>query len=432
MEPTSPKPRRRAVAWLKRILIAVLVLANLAVFYVYWQLRAVEGAVQETAQAVAEVVPELTPTMPGSSEPITFLLVGSDSRANLDSTEGFGVAGGERSDVIMLVKLHPDDGRAQILSLPRDLWVDIPGHGDSKINAAYSLGGAPLLVQTVKAITGVSINHYVEVDFVGFQSIVDQLGGVAIDFPYAARDRKSKLAVDAGLQTLDGEQALAYARSRSYQELRDGRWVSVDADDFGRTARQQKLILAILDGVSRPSSLTDAAGIVGSFTQHVSMDAALVDSSIIELAFRMRAIRGDLIETATLPGVTDSVGAQSVVRAEEPEASAVLSAFRNGTSLALAISEGSVAVTILNGNGLSGNATHWSDVLGAAGFVIGDVGDADRSTYEQTLVTVRVGEGETGDRIVAALGFGTIQEGSVPADADAVIVLGADAAGNAG
>lgn len=434
MTDTSPKPRSRLLVWLKRTAIAVLVLANLAVFYLYWQIRSIEETVTETVETVTEVVPQLTPTLPGSSEPITFLLAGSDSRENLDSTDGFGDFEGERSDVIMLVRIYPNDGRAQILSLPRDLWVDIPGHGSGKINGAYGLGGASLVVETVRAFTGIDINHYVEVDFVGFQAIVDELGGVTIDFEFPARDSKSGLDVGAGPQTLDGSQALAFARSRSYQELRENGWVSVEADDFGRTGRQQQLIIAILDQIKRPSSITEAGSIVGSFAEHVTMDAALADSSMIELAFRMRGLRGTGMESATLPGVTDTVGQQSVVVRQEPQATAVIEAFRTGRPMAAAIGDqdGALTVFVLNGNGLSGSAGEWSEVLGAAGFLVGSIEDAERSDYRETLVRVRSGQEADGESIVAALGFGRVEAGIVPADADVVVVLGADAAGTAG
>ncbi len=434
MTDSPPKARSRLLVWLKRTAIAVLVLANLGVFYLYWQIRSIEETVTQTAETVTEVVPQLTPTQPGSSEPLTFLLAGSDSRENLESTDGFGSFEGERSDVIMIVRIYPAEGRAQILSLPRDLWVDIPGHGSGKINGAYGLGGASLVVETVREFTGIDINHYVEVDFVGFQAIVDQLGGVTIDFDYPARDAKSGLDVGAGPQTLDGDQALAFARSRSYQEFRDNGWISVDADDFGRTGRQQQLIVAILDQIKRPSSITEAGSIVGSFAEHVTMDAALADSSMVELAFRLRGLRGSNIETATLPGVTDTVGQQSVVVRQEPQATAVIEAFRTGRPMAAAMGDedGPLTIVVLNGNGMSGSAGEWSNVLGAAGFVVGSIEDAESSDYRETLVRVRAGEEGDGESIVAALGFGRVESGLVPEDADAVVILGADAAGTAG
>lgn len=438
MSDSAPSSRSRAITWLKRSFIGVLVLANLGVFYLYWQLRSLEETVSDSVETVSEVVPQLTPTQPGRSDPITFLLAGSDSRENLESSEGFGDFEGERSDVLMLVRIYPEDDRAQVLSLPRDLWVEIPGNGSGKINSALTIGGPSLMIETVKTFTGMDINHYVQVDFVGFQAIVDQLGGIQIDFDNPARDVKSHLDVGAGLQTLDGEQALAFARSRSYQELRDGSWVSVDADDFGRTARQQQLILAILDRIKRPSSLTEAGDIVRSFSEHVTMDAALADASLIELAFSMRGISGSRIETATLPGVTDQVGEQSVVVPQEPQSEAVLEALRTGGSLLAALGEGSddedgpLTVVVQNGNGLEGSAGEWSAFLGEAGFLVGSVEDADRTDYGETVVTVRLGEEADGRSIVQALGFGRVESGYVPEDADAIVVLGADAAGTAG
>src|SRR5690606_24773969 len=111
---------------------------------------------------------------------------------------------------------------------------------------SYAFGGSRLMVETIKQNLGVEINHYVEINFVGFQGLIDELGGIHIEFPYPAKDDKSGLSVEAGRQRLNGKMALAYARSRSYQELRDGKWVSVDANDFGRTSRQHQVRKAIM------------------------------------------------------------------------------------------------------------------------------------------------------------------------------------------
>jgi LCP family protein required for cell wall assembly len=428
MSTSTTAPSFRARTWLKRSVIALLAVVNLAVFYVYWQLRTIDEVVAETAQTVPDLVLELAPTLPDSTDPITFLLVGSDSRANLDDLEGFGAAGGERSDVIMLIKIFPDEGSAKILSLPRDLWVEIPGNGESKINAAYSLGGASLVIQTVKSVTGIEINHYVEVDFVGFQSIVDELGGIEMTFEYPARDTKSGLDVTAGTHLLDGEEALAFARSRSYQELEGGRWVSVDADDFGRAGRQQQLILAILDQMRRPSTLTEAGDIVESFASYVSMDEALADSSMIELAFRMRSLRPANIETATLPGYSSTIGSQSVVLPDEPAASQMLAAFRQGASMVRGeIDATPLSVVVLNGNGVPDSASRWSELLVSLGFVVERVADNGSSDVSETVVTVRSGAESRAESIVEALGFGRIEEGAVPEGADVVVLLGADA-----
>lgn len=423
--PAPPRPRR-ALRWLKRVLITVLVLANLGVAAVYWRLRSLESAVDRTVRTITDVVPELTPTVPGKDEPIVFLVIGSDSREGIGDLSNFGDFEGQRADVIMLVQVHPGEDRAQILSLPRDLWVEIPGHGKNRINAAYSLGGASLMVSTVKLATGLPVNYYVEVDFVGFQAIVDELGGVEISFPFPARDQKSGLSVDAGTQVLDGATALAYARSRTYQELRDGAWTSVDANDIGRTHRQQQLVLAILARLKRPSSLTEAGSIATSFARHLSVDASFAGSSLIELGFRMRGISGDRIETATLPTTGATIGGASVLLRKDPESAGMLEAFRAGT--ALVASGGPMRLVVLNGNGVKGSAGHWSEVLEGGGFDVARVADADRDDFETTTVLVRPGELARGQAVVDLLGFGVVEAGNLEEAIDAIVVIGADAA----
>lgn len=427
-EGVSPQPRRRAT-WFKRAVIAALVFANFGVFFVWWQIRTVEQAVLESVETIpdSELRPILMPT-PSGDEPVTFLLIGSDSREGLDSLQNFGPAGGERADVIMLVQIHPDDGTAEMLSIPRDLWVAIPGHGDGKINSAFALGGASLMVETVASATGVGINHYAEVDFVGFQAIVDELGGVEIDFPFPARDTKSGLRVDAGRQTLSGPEALAFARSRSYQELQDGSWVSVDANDIGRTRRQQQLLFSIVRTVVRPSTLPELGDVVSSFASHVTIDAALAEGSLVELAWQMRAVRPDSINAATLPTRTGTVGEASVELRVDPEAEQMLAAFRDGQSLVDDDGE-PLRITVLNGNGIEGSAGAWSEYLSAEGFDVESVGDADRKNFDTTTILVRPEDVRRAGQIAEALGFGTVEVGTVDMGIDALVVMGTDVRG---
>lgn len=404
----------------------MLVAANVAVFGVYWTLQSAQAAFRENASTLPDVVPELTERPINASEPLVFLVIGSDTRAGLDSLQNFGESPGARGDVIMLVKLYPDSGTAQILSLPRDLLVDIPGKGTNRINAAYGLGGAPLMVKTVRQVTGLPVHHYVEVDFVGFRSLVDEIGGVYIDFPFPARDANSALSVEAGHQLLDGTQALAYARSRHYEELHGGEWLPVDADDFGRTGRQQRLVLAILASLKKPSTLTETGAVVGSFASHLSVDSALMESSLIELAYRMRSISGSKIETATLPGYIDTFEGMSIVRMQHPEADNMIAAFAGGEPM-VAQSDEPLRLSVLNGNGTKGSAGRWSDVLADQGFEILSVGDADRNDFAITTVIVRPDSTARAQAIIDALGFGQISTGSVDSSVDAVVIVGLDA-----
>lgn len=433
----TPPPTKRVSAssvggvhrrgrWWKRVIIGTLVLANAAVFGVYWALQSAQAAFRDNASSLPDVVPELTERSQDSTEPIIFLVIGSDSREGLDSLQNFGESAGARGDVIMLIKLYPDMGTAQILSVPRDLLVDVPGKGTNRINAAYSFGGAPLMVRTVKQVTGLPIHHYVEIDFVGFQSLVDEIGGVHIDFPFPARDANSALSVEAGRQLLDGSQALAYARSRHYEELHNGDWIPVDATDIGRTARQQRLVLAILAALKRPSTLTETGAVVGSFAKHLSVDTALVESSLIQLAFSMRGISGSKIETATLPGYIDTFDGMSIVRMEHPEADNMIAAFASGKPMTVQADQ-PLRLSVLNGNGTKGSAGTWSDVLADQGFEILSVGDADRSDFETTTVIVRPDALARAQAIIDALGFGKISTGSVDSYLDAVVIVGEDA-----
>ncbi|MEX0699101.1 MAG: LCP family protein [Acidimicrobiia bacterium] len=425
-EPQPTPPATRPVRWWKRLIIAFLVLGNLSVFGLYWTLRSAQAAFRVNVQEVADVVPELNVRPTESQDPITFLVIGSDSRARLDSLQNFGEATGERGDVIMLVKVDPAKGSAQLLSLPRDLLVEIPGHGTNRINAAYSFGGAPLMVRTVKEVTGLAIHHYVEVDFVGFRSIVDQMGGVTINFPYEARDLNSGLFVGTGPQRLNGQQALAFARSRHYQERQDGEWVSVEASDIGRTKRQQQLVLAIISALKTPATLTETGSVVGSFARHLSVDTALLESSLIQLAFQMRSISADTIETATLASYGDDYNGMSIVRMDQPRAQTMIASFANGVPMTAVVGE-PLKIQVLNGNGVAGSAGRLSEILQGKGFEILEVGDADRDDFPITTIIVRPEAMTQGQEIIAALGFGELSAGSLASSIDAIVIVGLDA-----
>lgn len=260
----------------------------------------------------------------------TFLLVGSDSRADLpDDLDGaFGDFGGERSDVVILAR--PAGGTLHLLSLPRDLKVDVPGNGTNKINAAYAFGGAALLAETVTGAIGVPVNHVVEIDFAGFASLVDAVGGVDIDFPYAARDEKSGLEVEAGTSHVDGATALAFARSRSYQEYRDGSWVSVDADDIGRTGRQQQALEALLRQAASTGGIARLPIFLSQLSGSVRVDEDLNAIDAATAAFGMW--RAD-VDAATVPVRFSNEGGVSYVVFDGDEATAMVQRFLDGDTL---------------------------------------------------------------------------------------------------
>ncbi|MGH8952617.1 MAG: LCP family protein [Acidimicrobiia bacterium] len=422
MSSSSPRhlaPRRGLPKWAKVTIIVVLVVANVGALGVFWALNTGED-VLALAQTDHDVVNELSQA---TGDSLTFLVVGSDSREGIDDLTFFGPAGGERGDVIMLVHLDQATGDARMLSVPRDLWVDIPGNGEGKINAAYAYGGPSLMVQTIRENLGIDVNHYVEVDFVGFISMVDELGGIEMSFPYPARDAASGLAIEAGTQILDGEQALAFARSRKYEELQDGGWVHVEATDLGRTQRQQQVVRAILTELKTPGSIAEAGQIAGSLAQHMTVDGTLADSSVASLAWNFRGLVTGSLEGQTLPVYGDTVGGASIVRAAEPEATAVVEAFLGGPAAVVAAP---LKVQVLNGNGVTGAAGEMSERLTEAGFEIAGVGNAEQRDYDTTTVLVPEGS-SAGNQIVGQLGFGVVQFSSVDNGYDAVVIVGADA-----
>jgi len=263
--------------------------------------------------------------------PRNILIVGTDSRADLpDDFEGnFGNFSGSRTDVIMLVHFIPGE-RAQILSLPRDLKVKIPGHDTNKINAAFAVGGRDLLVETVAFNLNIDVNNYIEIDFAGFATLVDALGGVELDFDRPARDGKSGLSVDAGTQVLDGAQALAFARSRKYEELRDGEWKRLGDNDIARTRRQQRVLLALFDQATSKSNAFNLPSFAGKVAEQITADKSLSVGVLVELGRAVLSLRSEDLEAMTLPVKIVQENETSFVVPVEPDATAVLDAFRAG------------------------------------------------------------------------------------------------------
>jgi LCP family protein required for cell wall assembly len=255
-----------------------------------------------------------------------YLIVGSDSRENLpdDLDQGFfGDFGGSRADVIILAQVA--DGRRQLLSLPRDLKVEIPGHGVDKINAAYAYGGPDLLAETVAIATGIRPNHYLEVEFGGFAGIIDALGGIELDVPHAARDNKSGLVLEPGVQKVNGATALAYARSRSYEEFRDGQWVAQGGGDIARAARQREVLTKMMAGAASPSGLIRSPLVVTAVGSHLTADSELTIFDLARTGWDMRS--AGVTESMTLPVFGSEEGGVSYLVRDDPAATEVLNAF---------------------------------------------------------------------------------------------------------
>ncbi len=325
--PATVRRARRRPRWGRRIFLTLLLLLLAGVAWLAFAGWRLDSSIERIPTA------ELPSLDPVTSGPVNYLLVGSDSRENLEPELGgfFGDFAGQRADVIMLMHVVPGKGKTQLLSIPRDLKVDIPSQGTNRVNAAYAFGGPELLVQTVKRATGLPIHHYVEVGFAQFADVVDGLGGVEVTFPFEARDNKSGLAVPAGAVDLDGAQAVAFVRSREYEELQNGSWVGVEQGDIGRTARQQQVLGQLLDKATSPARLLDVPFVAGDVGAALKADGRLGIADLAKLGFNL--VRAGEIEAATLPVRDSTEGGVAFVVAVEPDAGRVLQAFQAGNPM---------------------------------------------------------------------------------------------------
>lgn len=208
----------------------------------------------------------------------TYLLAGSDSRA--DGAVGEDGTEGARTDTIMLLHV-PESGPAALISIPRDTYAEIPGNGANKLNTSYSWGGAPLLVETVEGLSGLTVDHYVEVGFSGVEDIVDAVGGVELCLDYEVHDELSGLNWTPGCHEADGVTALAFSRMR----------YSDPTGDIGRGERQRQVISAVSSTLQDKSLLLQPGkqkALLGSGLGSVSVDedTNILDLGRLALAFR--------------------------------------------------------------------------------------------------------------------------------------------------
>ncbi len=245
------------------------------------------------------------------SSAINYLIVGSDTREGLTRAEirklkvgGPEVAAGKRSDTMLLVHVSKKRDKAAIISIPRDSYALIPEHKNSqgkvipaaysRINSAFNWGGAPLLIQTFEEMSGLRIDHYIEVNFVGFVRMVDALGGVEICTKRDIDDPKSHLVLPAGRHVLDGVDSLKYVRTRYFDGL----------GDLGRMKRQQEFAGAMLRKATSAGVLLNPVKMVdfiGSALDSVVTDEDLSQSDLLTLGKQLRNLSASNVRTLTIP-----------------------------------------------------------------------------------------------------------------------------------
>jgi LCP family protein required for cell wall assembly len=305
---TEAPPRRRRR--LRRALIGLGVLALVLALVVgggFWYLTSrYAGNIDRVGDVFSGLDDTSRPAPASPAEqagaaPVTFLLVGSDTRADIEG----GELPDARSDAIMIARVSGDRQHAQVVSIPRDSWVDIPGHGKNKINAAYAFGGPTLLIQTVEQLTGVRIDHYAAISFNGLIQVTDDLGGVDVNVAQTTTNGPYTFAT--GLNHLDGDQARWYVGQR----------YDLPGGDFDRMKRQQNYLRSMFGKLFQQDSFSDLGkldGILRAVTNAIAVDDSLGDTDLLTLAYSARSLRPDSVVFFTAPVLgTGREGAASVV-----------------------------------------------------------------------------------------------------------------------
>ncbi len=391
-------PQRHRHTWPQRILIATSVLFALGLIYASDRLDSFEEAIGSIvridvptgvladphAPAMADngtgtrerpaVKPGETPAGPARN----FLIIGTDSAVGLDDDDPAAhrdrTASAALADVIMLLRLDPGLRRASLVSVPRDLYVPIWRGGvpvrEEKIASSLLVGGmeqgAPTLVETITNNFGVSIHNFVVIDFFGFEAVVDELGGVPAWFPYPVRDAGSGLNEPyGGCTLLDGQESLAFVRSRKIEGYFDGRWRRVGVwNDLERNQRQQSFMLMAMERAIDKGARSVLArnDLIEAGASTVVLDDRLTLRTLLDLGRAFSSFKPDDLNRYVLPVIDDSVGNSSVLHLGE-SATRVFDVFR-GTAL----QPEDVQVSVVDGRGVADEPVPPTVHLGRHGF----------------------------------------------------------------
>ena len=395
---------RRILKWLA-VIVTLLIVAGVGTgFYLY---KRFEGNIDEKDLLNSEVLgtdrPEkVEPTKDAEREPLNILVMGSDTRAG--QGKGYGPEAeitGARSDTTLLVHLPADRESATVVSIPRDTIVDVPScKTDSgmsspyrdRFNSAFSTGGPGCTIKTVEQNTGVFIDHFIIVDFSGFNNIVDALGGVDVCLPEAVVEPKSGLNLDAGITTVTGDQALAFVRVRAIGT----------GSDIDRIDRQQAFVSSLIDKAKSSETLFNPVRLVRfleAATKSLTTDPELANlNRLRQLAQEVRDIPLKDITFITTPWIVnpedpntvvwntektdklwDAIINDEVYPPEPPDPTIV-------DGKPLTVPPSSISVRILNGSSVDGAATAAQPKLEAKGYQVIGVADATNDDFLSTVV----------------------------------------------
>ena len=421
---------RRRPRWVKitvGIVSALLVVVIAVGAATAWYLNGIYDKITALSPVDKKASKALVPTIPTSNAPITVLIVGSDHRGKT-VTGQFGL-----SDTLMLLRIDPKHHAAALFSIPRDLWVTVPGYGTGKINGAYSAGGNALALKAVKQYTGVHPNYLINIDFSGFRGIVDSLGGVYVNVdqyyynppataPYSGW---SEIDIQPGYQQLKGRDALAFSRYRHTD------------DDFHREARQQLFLRAFesraanrFNGVS-VTDIPDITNLLNtvskSFTIIAPGGSRPSISTLVKFVATAYGVRSQIASVHAPFGVVDEPGGASAVDIDPAALQKAIAKWKRpwtltpgGGSLPSAhhkkphkpkwrpaVAPAGVAVTVLNGNGVDGDASKAATQLSGWGYGASSGGNAPKLTYPQSIVYYKPGRAAAAADVAHILGSAT-------------------------
>jgi LCP family protein required for cell wall assembly len=423
---SSTPPRRRTAL---RVAAGVASGAVLLASGISW------AGVNQFASTVTRIsVPGLTAVDedPGHSAPMTILMVASDSRAGLTRAQadalhlGTGDYGRPRTDTMMLVHIGADAGAVTVVSLPRDTLALIPAYVDAqgkrhnphqaKLNAAFEVGGAPLMVQTVQNLTGVTINHYVEMNFNGFLQMVDAVDGVEVCLAKPMQDTKSGLNLPAGRQTVRGTQALAYVRAR---------YVDPTAD-LGRMKRQQRFVASLVKKATSVDTLLNPVRLDSFLTAvagSITTDTGLGRDQMLALADRLKGTNPGNVAFMTVPLAGDKrlphLG--DVLLWDKAKSTALFDAINHDRPVVptvsasaspapvVTVAPGRVQVKVLNGTSTAGLAGRASQDLAGVGFAIAaPAGNAPAQVGAATVISYDPRFDQSAQTVAAAIPGSTL------------------------
>lgn len=439
------KSKRKRILFVSLAVVCVLLLGGIGAAWAY--ISQVDNSLRDDLDA--DLLNSLAVT-DSPSDPFYMLLIGADKSQDRDESGEYG--GSYRTDSMILARVDPKEKEVTLISIPRDTQVDIPGHGTQKINAAYAFGGASLAVDTVSELAGVPISHYAEIDFDGFKAVVDALGGIEVDVPMEINDDMAGGHVDAGLQTLNGEQALILCRSRhNYDDIGNG--------DAIRAANQRLVLSAIMEKVMN-SDVATITNTVGTLANYVTTDYSV--AGLVGLAQSMIGIDvANNVYTAAVPTtsvyendlwweildedawqkmmdrVKQGLSPTEETQVDEASGATMSSAGGGGSgnsdgesssSSSSSASLSGVHISVKNGSGIAGCANEAAAKLTPDGAIV-ETGNADDFNYSQTLIIYEdSSQSEEAQKIADLLGVGQVKQndGTYAFSGDFLVVVGSD------